>query len=79
MSILYDGNINLFKISLFIKFLLEWSAALTVSSICLSVVSMLASSKKKIKLKFSEFGGTSYLSFLIEFFRVMPEMLYMPF
>jgi len=35
--------------------------------------------KKKIKLKFSEFGGTSYLSFLIEFFRVMPEMLYVPF
>jgi ubiquitin-conjugating enzyme E2 W len=33
MSILYD----------------EWSAALTVSSICLSIISMLASAKKKGK------------------------------
>jgi hypothetical protein len=30
---------------------LEWSAALTVSSICLSIISMLASAKKKCKPK----------------------------
>lgn len=29
----------------------EWSAALTVSSICLSIISMLASAKKKSKPK----------------------------
>jgi ubiquitin-conjugating enzyme E2 W len=29
----------------------EWSAALTVSSICLSIISMLASAKKKCKPK----------------------------
>ena len=41
MSILYDGLV----------FNKEWSAALTVSSICLSIISMLASAKKKMKPK----------------------------
>lgn len=33
----------------YILFTLEWSPALTVSSICLSVLSMLSSATKKIK------------------------------
>ena len=40
LSILYDGTHSLY---------LEWSPALTVTSICLSVLSMLSSAQKKIK------------------------------
>ena len=40
LSILYDGILFLY---------LEWSPALTVNSICLSVLSMLSSAAKKVK------------------------------
>ena len=46
MSILYDGYIFL----IIIFFLKEWSAALTVASVCMSIISMLNSAKKKVNL-----------------------------
>ena len=46
MSILYDGMLY---ILLDEYQLIEWSPALTVSSICLSVLSMLSSANKKVK------------------------------
>ena len=45
-----DLFVSLFYMMVFIiLFYLEWSPALTVSSICLSVLSMLSSAPKKIK------------------------------
>ena len=56
LSILYDGEkiflsqllgINIYLLFIFKK---EWSAALTVSSVCMSILSMLSSAKKKVAL-----------------------------
>ena len=42
-------HLPLHSIRLYVSTYLEWSPALTVSSICLSVLSMLSSANKKIK------------------------------
>jgi len=49
LSILFDGKFDYFFYDIYIILnIKEWSAALTVSSICLSILSMLSSAVKKV-------------------------------